>query len=342
MCVCVVCYSLKFGENELFFSILKRKMTRYLCRSCSTSSLLLPGKKKKKKNAIRSSTESRRNAAQNVVFRREEDEKIREEEEMRMKSRTTTASPVTAERRKKTKKNVVVVRNGIMDDKNNASTGSSFYDPFERSRFQKIGDEIDRRLFFGGNDDASTSSSSSSPFFGLEEEFAKLDRELSDARERALLVGTEEGRRRRSAHEDFGPNKTVSKEISREHRGRHSYSNFRYAESVTTYGPSSPPLAAGRGSRQSLVDAPTLGVLLLLGTTYVYFKEKTTFARNFSATNFKEEEKEKLARAWPALYVSSEAFRREFRKAKEKEERKNETRKKETRDNDDDEDDRKN
>ena len=258
---------------------------------------------------------------------------------MRMKSRTTAASPVTAERKKKTKKNVVVVRNGIMDNKNNASTGSTFYDPFERSRFQKIGDEIDRRLFFGGNDDARSTSSSSSPFFGLEEEFAKLDRELSDARERALLVGTKEGRRR-SAHEDFGPNKTVSKEISREHRGRHSYSNFRYAESVTTYGPSPPPLAAARGSRQSLVDAPTLGVLLLLGTTYVYFKEKTTFARNFSATNFKEEEKEKLARAWPALYVSSEAFRREFRKAKEKtEERKNETRKKETLR--DDEDDRK-
>ena len=262
---------------------------------------------------------------------------------MRMKSRTTTASPVTAERRKKTKKNVVVVRNGIMDDKNNASTGSSFYDPFERSRFQKIGDEIDRRLFFGGNDDASTSSSSSSPFFGLEEEFAKLDRELSDARERALLVGTKEGRRRRSAHEDFGPNKTVSKEISREHRGRHSYSNFRYAESVTTYGPS-PPAAArvGRGSRQSLVDAPTLGLLLVLGTTYVYFKEKTTFARNFSATNFKEEEKEKLAREWPVLYLSSEAFRREFRKAKEKEEKRE--REKETRDegkDDDDDDDRK-
>ena len=264
-----------------------------------------------------------------------------------MKSSWTTASPVTDERRK-TKKNVVVkvVRNGIMDNKNNASTGSSFYDPFERSKFQKIGDEIDRRMFFpGGNgDDASTSSSSSSsPFFGLEEEFAKLDRELSDARERALLVGTE-GRRRRSAREDFGPNKTVSKEISREHSGRHSYSNFRYAESVTTYGPS-PPAAArvGRGSRQSLVDAPTLGLLLVLGTTYVYFKEKTTFARNFSATNFKEEEKEKLAREWPVLYLSSEAFRREFRKAKEKEEKRFE-REKETRDegkDDDDIDDRK-
>ena len=318
-------------------------MTRFLCRSCTTSSLLLPNgeKKKKKKTTISGSTGSRRRNAKSVVRREEE----KREEEMGMKSSWTTASPVTDERRN-TKKNVVVkvVRNGIMDNKNNASTGSSFYDPFERSKFQKIGDEIDRRMFFpGGNgDDASTSSSSSSsPFFGLEEEFAKLDRELSDARERALLVGTE-GRRRRSAHEDFGPNKTVSKEISREHRGRHSYSNFRYAESVTTYGPSSPPLAAGRGSRQSLVDAPTLGVLLLLGTTYVYFKEKTTFARNFSATNFKEGEKEKLARAWPALYVSSEAFRREFRKAKEKEERKNETRKKETRDNDDDEDDRKN
>lgn len=262
-----------------------------------------------------------------------------------MKSSWTTASPlVTAERRKrKTKKNkVFVVRNGIMDNKNNASTGSSFYDPFERSKFQKIGDEIDRRMFFpGGNgDDASTSaSSSSSPFFGLEEEFAKLDRELSDARERALLVGTE-GRRRRSALKDFGPNKTVSKEISREHRGRHSYSNFRYAESVTTYGPS-PPAAAlvGRGSRQSLVDAPTLGLLLALGTTYVYFKEKTTFARNFSATNFKEEEKEKLAREWPVLYLSSEAFRREFRKAKEKEEKRE--REKETRDEGKDDDDRK-
>jgi len=323
-------------------------MTRFLCRSCATSSLLLPNgekkkKKKKKTNTMSGSTGSRRNAKS--VVRREEEKR---EEEMGVKSSWTTASPVTDERRK-TKKNVVVkvVRNGIMDDKNNASTGSSFYDPFERSKFQKIGDEIDRRMFFpGGNgDDASTSasSSSSSPFFGLEEEFAKLDRELSDARERALLVGTEGRRRRRSAHEDFGPNKTVSKEISREHRGRHSYSNFRYAESVTTYGPSPPPLAAGRGSRQSLVDAPTLGVLLLLGTTYVYFKEKTTFARNFSATNFKEEEKEKLARAWPALYVSSEAFRREFRKAKEKEEKRE--REKETRDegkdDDDDIDDRK-
>jgi len=320
-------------------------MTRFLCRSCTTSSLLLPNgeKKKKKKTTISGSTGSRRRNAKSVVRREEE----KREEEMGMKSSWTTASPVTDERRN-TKKNVVVkvVRNGIMDNKNNASTGSSFYDPFERSKFQKIGDEIDRRMFFpGGNgDDASTSSSSSSsPFFGLEEEFAKLDRELSDARERALLVGTE-GRRRRSAHEDFGPNKTVSKEISREHRGRHSYSNFRYAESVTTYGPS-PPAAArvGRGSRQSLVDAPTLGLLLVLGTTYVYFKEKTTFARNFSATNFKEEEKEKLAREWPpVLYLSSEAFRREFRKAKEKEEKRE--REKETRDegkDDDDDDDRK-
>jgi hypothetical protein len=323
-------------------------MTRFLCRSCATSSLLLPNgekkkKKKKKTNTMSGSTGSRRNAKS--VVRREEEKR---EEEMGVKSSWTTASPVTDERRK-TKKNVVVkvVRNGIMDDKNNASTGSSFYDPFERSKFQKIGDEIDRRMFFpGGNgDDASTSasSSSSSPFFGLEEEFAKLDRELSDARERALLVGTEGRRRRRSAHEDFGPNKTVSKEISREHRGRHSYSNFRYAESVTTYGPS-PPAAArvGRGSRQSLVDAPTLGLLLVLGTTYVYFKEKTTFARNFSATNFKEEEKEKLAREWPVLYLSSEAFRREFRKAKEKEEKRE--REKETRDegkDDDDIDDRK-
>jgi len=319
-------------------------MTRFLCRSCTTSSLLLPNgeKKKKKKTTISGSTGSRRRNAKSVVRREEE----KREEEMGMKSSWTTASPVTDERRN-TKKNVVVkvVRNGIMDNKNNASTGSSFYDPFERSKFQKIGDEIDRRMFFpGGNgDDASTSSSSSSsPFFGLEEEFAKLDRELSDARERALLVGTE-GRRRRSAHEDFGPNKTVSKEISREHRGRYSYSNFRYAESVTTYGPS-PPAAArvGRGSRQSLVDAPTLGLLLVLGTTYVYFKEKTTFARNFSATNFKEEEKEKLAREWPVLYLSSEAFRREFRKAKEKEEKRE--REKETRDegkDDDDDDDRK-
>ena len=316
-------------------------MTRFLCRSCTTSSLLLPGEKKKKTNTMSSgSAGSGRRNAKSVVRREEE----KREEEM-MKSSWTTASPlVTAERRKrKTKKNkVFVVRNGIMDNKNNASTGSSFYDPFERSKFQKIGDEIDRRMFFpGGNgDDASTSaSSSSSPFFGLEEEFAKLDRELSDARERALLVGTE-GRRRRSAGEDFGPNKTVSKEISREHRGRHSYSNFRYAESVTTYGPS-PPAAAlvGRGSRQSLVDAPTLGLLLALGTTYVYFKEKTTFARNFSATNFKEEEKEKLAREWPVLYLSSEAFRREFRKAKEKEEKRE--REKETRDEGKDDDDRK-
>jgi len=315
-------------------------MTRFLCRSCTTSSLLLPGEKKKKTNTISSgSTGSGRRNAKSVVRREEE----KREEEM-MKSWTTASPLVTAERRRrKTKKNVFVVRNGIMDNKNNASTGSSFYDPFERSKFQKIGDEIDRRMFFpggdNGDDDASTSSSSSSsPFFGLEEEFAKLDRELSDARERALLVGTEGRRRRRSAHEDFGPNKTVSKEISREHRGRHSYSNFRYAESVTTYGPS-PPAAArvGRGSRQSLVDAPTLGLLLALGTTYVYFKEKTTFARNFSATNFKEEEKEKLAREWPVLYLSSEAFRREFRKAKEKEEKRE--REKETRDERKDDDD---
>ena len=326
---------------NFFLQCEEKKMTRFLCRACTTSSLLLPnGEKKKKTTTISGSTGSGRRNAKSVVRREEE----KREEEM-MKSWTTASPLVTDERRRKTKKNVVkVVRNGIMDNKNNASTGSSFYDPFERSKFQKIGDEIDRRMFFpGGNnngDDASTSSSSSSsPFFGLEEEFAKLDRELSDARERALLVGTE-GRRRRSAHEDFGPNKTVSKEISREHRGRHSYSNFRYAESVTTYGPS-PPAAAlvGRGSRQSLVDAPTLGLLLVLGTTYVYFKEKTTFARNFSATNFKEEEKEKLAREWPVLYLSSEAFRREFRKAKEKEEKRE--REKETRDErkDDDEDD---
>ena len=123
-----------------------------------------------------------------------------------------------------------------------------------------------------------------------------------------------------NAYEAFGPNKTIAKEIRKEHRGRHSYSNFHYTESVTTYGARRrPPLSRAR-SGGVVLDAPTtLGCVVLLGMTYAYFKEKMVFSRNFSRTNFKEEEKEKLAREWPLLYASSETFRREFRKTKEEE-----------------------
>ena len=124
-----------------------------------------------------------------------------------------------------------------------------------------------------------------------------------------------------NAYEAFGPNKTIAKEIRKEHRGRHSYSNFHYTESVTTYGgigaAAGAPLSRAR-SGGVVLDAPTtLGCVVLLGMTYAYFKEKMVFSRNFSRTNFKEEEKEKLAREWPLLYASSETFRREFRKTKE-------------------------
>ena len=120
-----------------------------------------------------------------------------------------------------------------------------------------------------------------------------------------------------NAYEAFGPNKTIAKEIRKEHRGRHSYSNFHYTESVTTYGGAAAPLSRAR-SGGVVLDAPTtLGCVVLLGMTYAYFKEKMVFSRNFSRTNFKEEEKEKLAREWPLLYASSETFRREFRKTKE-------------------------
>ena len=123
-----------------------------------------------------------------------------------------------------------------------------------------------------------------------------------------------------NAYEAFGPNKTIAKEIRKEHRGRHSYSNFHYTESVTTYGgAAAAPLSRTR-SGGVVLDAPTtLGCVVLLGMTYAYFKEKMVFSRNFSRTNFKEEEKEKLAREWPLLYASSETFRREFRKTKEEE-----------------------
>ena len=122
-----------------------------------------------------------------------------------------------------------------------------------------------------------------------------------------------------NAYEAFGPNKTIAKEIRKEHRGRHSYSNFHYTESVTTYGGAAAPLSRAR-SGGVVLDAPTtLGCVVLLGMTYAYFKEKMVFSRNFSRTNFKEEEKEKLAREWPLLYASSETFRREFRKTKEEE-----------------------
>jgi len=122
-----------------------------------------------------------------------------------------------------------------------------------------------------------------------------------------------------NAYEAFGPNKTIAKEIRKEHRGRHSYSNFHYTESVTTYGGGAAAAPSRERARSGgvVLDAPTLGCVVLLGMTYAYFKEKMVFSRNFSRTNFKEEEKEKLAREWPLLYASSETFRREFRKTKE-------------------------
>jgi len=147
-----------------------------------------------------------------------------------------------------------------------------------------------------------------------------FDQEEAEARNNNNNNNNNNNKNTTNAYEAFGPNKTIAKEIRKEHRGRHSYSNFHYTESVTTYGgAAAAPLSRAR-SGGVVLDAPTtLGCVVLLGMTYAYFKEKMVFSRNFSRTNFKEEEKEKLAREWPLLYASSETFRREFRKTKEEE-----------------------
>ena len=159
-------------------------------------------------------------------------------------------------------------------------------------------------------------------FSHLEEEFASIDRELLNARRRMTML-EEEGGGRNDAREDLGPsvprNRTVEKkrEIRKERRGQNSYSNFHYVESVTTYG-GAPPLSGARTGSVLRNGYALVGfAVLLCGTTFAYFKEKAAFARNFSRTNFKEEEKEKLALRWPALYLFSETFRREFRKTRD-------------------------
>ena len=157
----------------------------------------------------------------------------------------------------------------------------------------------------------------------LEEEFASIDRELLNARKRMTMFEEEGGGRGNDAREDLGPslpsNRTVEKkrEIRKERRGENSYSNFHYVESVTTYGGPPPGLSGARtGSVMQNGYALVGFAFVLCGTTFAYFKEKKMFARNFSLTNFKEEEKEKLALRWPILYLFSETFRREFRKTR--------------------------
>ena len=157
----------------------------------------------------------------------------------------------------------------------------------------------------------------------LEEEFASIDRELLNARKRMTMFEEEGGGRGNDAREDLGPslpsNRTVEKkrEIQKERRGENSYSNFHYVESVTTYGGPPPGLSGARTGSVLQNGYALVGfAFVLCGTTFAYFKEKKMFARNFSLTNFKEEEKEKLALRWPILYLFSETFRREFRKTR--------------------------
>tara|TARA_B100000085_G_scaffold279218_1_gene302190 strand:+ start:5951 stop:6862 length:912 start_codon:yes stop_codon:yes gene_type:complete len=190
------------------------------------------------------------------------------------------------------------------DDDSTTTSRSFFDDDFDDDFFRKeIGFErlMDRSFHhrFGGR---------------------VFDQEEAEARNNNNNNNNNNNKNTTNAYEAFGPNKTIAKEIRKEHRGRHSYSNFHYTESVTTYGgAAAAPLSRAR-SGGVVLDAPTtLGCVVLLGMTYAYFKEKMVFSRNFSRTNFKEEEKEKLAREWPLLYASSETFRREFRKTKEEE-----------------------
>ena len=183
------------------------------------------------------------------------------------------------------------------DDDSTTTSRSFFDDDFDDDFFRKeIGERLVDRSFHRGR---------------------VFDREEAEARNN-INNNNNNNKNTTNAYEAFGPNKTIAKEIRKEHRGRHSYSNFHYTESVTTYGgAAAAPLSRAR-SGGVVLDAPTtLGCVVLLGMTYAYFKEKMVFSRNFSRTNFKEEEKEKLAREWPLLYASSETFRREFRKTKE-------------------------
>ena len=183
---------------------------------------------------------------------------------------------------------------GRRRDDSTTTSRSFFDDDFDDDFFRKeIGERLVDRSFHRGR---------------------VFDREEAEARNN----NNNKNKNTTNAYEAFGPNKTIAKEIRKEHRGRHSYSNFHYTESVTTYGgAAAAPLSRAR-SGGVVLDAPTtLGCVVLLGMTYAYFKEKMVFSRNFSRTNFKEEEKEKLAREWPLLYASSETFRREFRKTKE-------------------------
>tara|TARA_B100000405_G_scaffold69005_2_gene47302 strand:- start:203 stop:913 length:711 start_codon:yes stop_codon:yes gene_type:complete len=194
--------------------------------------------------------------------------------------------------------------NGRDDDNTTTTTTrSSFFDDDDDDFFREIGERLDRSFHHHGQNGR---------FFDQEEAL--------DFERRRRSAEARNNDNKTNAYDAFGPNKTIAKEIRKEHRGRHSYSNFHYTESVTTYGgAAAAPLSRAR-SGGVVLDAPTtLGCVVLLGMTYAYFKEKMVFSRNFSRTNFKEEEKEKLAREWPLLYASSETFRREFRKTKEEE-----------------------
>ena len=188
--------------------------------------------------------------------------------------------------------------NGRDDDNTTTTTTRSFFDD-DDDFFREIGERLDRSFQHGHG-----------RFFDQEEADFERRRRSAEARNNDNKT---------NAYDAFGPNKTIAKEIRKEHRGRHSYSNFHYTESVTTYGGGAAAAPSRERARSGgvVLDAPTLGCVVLLGMTYAYFKEKMVFSRNFSRTNFKEEEKEKLAREWPLLYASSETFRREFRKTKE-------------------------
>ena len=122
--------------------------------------------------------------------------------------------------------------------------------------------------------------------------------------------------------------KTTAKEIRKEHRGRHSYSNFHYItwsrrRRDGRRGWRRPPSQGAAKAGGVVLDAPTtLGCVVLLGMTYAYFKEKMVFSRNFSRTNFKEEEKRKTSQrvgCRAAVSRAAKPLEREFRKTKEEE-----------------------
>ena len=170
------------------------------------------------------------------------------------------------------------------DNTTTTTTRSSFFDDDDDDFFREIGERLDRSFHHHGQNGR---------FFDQEEAL--------DFERRRRSAEARNNDNKTNAYDAFGPNKTIAKEIRKEHRGRHSYSNFHYTESVTTYGGgAAAPLARAR-SGGVVLDAPTLGCVVLLGMTYAYFKEKMVFSRNFSRTNFKEEEKEKISQRVAAV-----------------------------------------